>query len=244
MPMKALFQCDHCGMKRVLGGNITKAVTMMEKLGWRVGATVACEACVSSGRADFTTDRPTGVEATTSVTASPAATVTPRVNDSRAVTEVHSDGSCIGANPGYGGWAWSTGVTKENGYPAHHPSTNQQMEIKAATEALRNTSDPVLLVSDSRYVIDCIEKRWYIGWLRRGWKTAAGEPVKNQEYWQDLVEQLQRHPNLHTKWVKGHNGEPLNEEVDTLAREAAEANRRDRGGEVAKPKKRAAAKKA
>lgn len=204
MPMTAIFICDICGGKKALQGNIANAIAAMEKRGWLAGKVVTCPKClvVSSDE----------------------------VPAPDKVTEVFSDGSCVGSNPGHGGWAWATATEGKNGYSATYPTTNQRMEIKAAVEALKAHQDPVRLYTDSRYVADCVNKRWYQGWLRKNWKTSGGEAVKNQDLWEDLVGQLSRHPNLVVEWVKGHADNELNNKADELARTAAFEGKKLHGG--------------
>lgn len=137
------------------------------------------------------------------------------------VTEVFSDGSCVGSNPGHGGWAWATATSGASGYSEVYPTTNQRMEIQAAMEALKSHQDPVHLYTDSRYVADCVNKKWYVGWKKKGWRTSNGDPVKNQDLWDDLVTALADHPNLVVEWVKGHADNVLNNKADELARAAA-----------------------
>lgn len=91
------------------------------------------------------------------------------------------------------------------------------MELTAAIEALRTLKgrQQVLLYTDSRYLMDGI-RNWLPGWKRRGWKTAARKPVKNQDLWQALDEAAARH-DVTWKWVRGHSGHEGNEEADRLA---------------------------
>lgn len=91
------------------------------------------------------------------------------------------------------------------------------MELQAAIEALNalNGERKVTLYTDSKYVMDGIND-WLPGWKKRGWKTAAKKPVKNQDLWQQLDAATERH-DITWKWVKGHNGNPGNEEADELA---------------------------
>ena len=98
---------------------------------------------------------------------------------------VFTDGACSG-NPGPGGWAWALSTTEfASGHEA--PSTNQRMEIRAALEAVRSLSGPLLVVSDSTYVVNCFRDRWYAGWMARGWTTSAKKPVANRDLWEPLV---------------------------------------------------------
>ena len=140
------------------------------------------------------------------------------------VVEIYSDGSCLG-NPGPGGWGallrWRGHERELSGSQAE--TTNNRMELTAAIEALTALKKPskVILTTDSRYVIQGINQ-WMPNWVAKGWKTASKQPVKNQDLWQALYEQVGRH-DIEWQWVKGHDGHLENERVDELARLAAEA---------------------
>jgi ribonuclease HI len=102
-----------------------------------------------------------------------------------------------------------------------HAVTNNRMELRAVLEALDGlpAGGVVEVVSDSRYVVDALT-RWIHGWRRKGWRTAAGEPVLNR----DLIEALDarsRDLTVRYGWVRGHDGHPVNEIVDALAQAAA-----------------------
>jgi ribonuclease HI len=140
-------------------------------------------------------------------------------------TEVtlYSDGCALG-NPGPGGWAAILeykGVEKEvtGGEPM---ATNNQAEMKAVIAGLKALKKPckVKVVSDSQYVIKGMTE-WVQGWQRRGWRNAAGEPVKNKELWEELLEAARPH-TITWQWVKGHAGHHFNERCDQLAKAAAE----------------------
>ncbi len=96
-------------------------------------------------------------------------------------------------------------------------TTNNRMELMAAIEALRQLRSRcrVELYTDSQYVRKGITE-WIEGWKRRGWKNAAGKPVKNQDLWQLLDDLTQKH-EVHWHWVRGHSGHALNERADELA---------------------------
>ena len=96
-------------------------------------------------------------------------------------------------------------------------TTNNRMELMAAIEALRQLRSRcrVELYTDSQYVRKGITE-WIEGWKRRGWKNAAGKPVKNQDLWQLLDDLTQKH-EVHWHWVRGHSGHTLNERADELA---------------------------
>ncbi|MCP1362191.1 ribonuclease HI, partial [Halomonas sp. BBD45] len=102
-------------------------------------------------------------------------------------------------------------------------TTNNRMELMAAIMALRELKRPcrVELYTDSQYVRKGITE-WIHGWQKRGWKTAAKQPVKNAELWRELLAETRKH-ELNWHWVKGHSGHPGNERADTLANEAIDA---------------------
>jgi ribonuclease HI len=102
-------------------------------------------------------------------------------------------------------------------------TTNNQMELMAAIQALETLSRAcaVDLYTDSTYVQKGM-KEWLANWRKRGWKTAAGKPVKNADLWRRLDAAAQRHQVV-WHWVKGHAGHPGNEAADRLANEAMDA---------------------
>ena len=142
---------------------------------------------------------------------------------------VYTDGSCLG-NPGPGGWAWAvTGGPFASG--AEPETTNQRMEITAVLRALEATDGPVLVMSDSTYVVNCFKDRWWEGWRRRAWRNTAGKPVANRDLWEPLLQAvLDRGRLVRFTWVKGHSGDPMNDRVDLLALEAATTQRAASGG--------------
>ena len=136
--------------------------------------------------------------------------------------EIHTDGACLG-NPGPGGWAALLrykGHERELAGGEGH-TTNNRMELMAAIMGLETLTEPcrIMLQTDSQYVRQGITE-WMSGWVRRNWKTAGGDPVKNRDLWERLHAATQRH-QIEWRWVKGHNGDPDNERVDQLARDAA-----------------------
>ncbi|WP_038052498.1 ribonuclease HI [Thermomonas fusca] len=141
------------------------------------------------------------------------------MSPARKHVDIHTDGACLG-NPGPGGWAallcWR-GVERElSGGEA--ATTNNRMELMAAIAALETLKEPcnVVLTTDSQYVRQGITE-WMAGWIRRGWKTSGGDPVKNRDLWERLHAAASRHA-VDWRWVKGHAGHPENERVDQLAR--------------------------
>jgi ribonuclease HI len=132
---------------------------------------------------------------------------------------IFTDGACSG-NPGPGGWGAVmnyNGTVKEL-HGGQLATTNNQMELRAAIEALNALKRPceVEMHVDSQYVKDGITK-WIHGWKKNGWKTADKKPVKNVELWQALDDAITRH-EISWHWVKGHAGHPENERADELAR--------------------------
>lgn len=135
---------------------------------------------------------------------------------------VYTDGACSG-NPGPGGWGaileYNGHVKELSGGEAR--TTNQRMEIVAALEALKHLKEPchVVVHSDSAYVINCFQQKWYINWRRNGWKNSKGDPVQNRDLWEALLSEVDKH-QVEFRKVKGHAGVELNERCDQLARDA------------------------
>ncbi len=135
--------------------------------------------------------------------------------------EIYTDGACRG-NPGPGGWAALLRYkdSEKTLHGAEAQTTNNRMELMAAIMALESLkrSCRIHLTTDSEYVKKGILE-WLPGWKRRGWKTAAKQPVKNVDLWQRLEAAAGRH-EVEWHWVRGHNGHPENERVDRLAVQA------------------------
>ena len=132
--------------------------------------------------------------------------------------EIYTDGACRG-NPGPGGWGvlLIAGEHRKTLHGGEPETTNNRMELTAAIEALNalRSHSRVTLYTDSKYVMDGI-REWMPNWKKRGWKTAARKPVKNQDLWQALDAAVERH-EIDWKWVRGHTGDPGNEAADALA---------------------------
>lgn len=142
-------------------------------------------------------------------------------------TVVYTDGACSG-NPGPGGWAWAVpGGRFASGAKAH--TTNQQMEIAAALDAVRSLAGPLEVVSDSTYVVNCFRDGWWKGWLARGWKNSSGKPVANRDLWEPLIDLYRSRGDVTFRWVKGHGTDPMNIQVDLLAVQAAATQRGESG---------------
>ena len=137
---------------------------------------------------------------------------------------IYTDGACIG-NPGKGGWAaiiLNDGGERIVLSGAEDFTTNNKMELTATIKALKYLKDKsnITIFTDSKYVIDGINN-WILKWKHNNWKTANKKEVKNKEFWLDLYECISFH-SVKWKWVKGHSGDVLNEEVDKIARDEAE----------------------
>jgi ribonuclease HI len=205
--------CRVCSGPVSPGEEIAKA-----PLGW------AHTACAASGGAEPAADGglfedadapapvPAGKVAATPARSRPAR---PDMAAPAGALEVWTDGACSG-NPGPGGWAWATrdGRTGSGGAT---PTTNQRMEIQAALEAVRTLQGPLVVVSDSTYVVNCFRDAWWKGWLARGWVNSARKPVANRDLWEPLVTLVDERGDVSFRWVKGHSGDEMNDLVDRLA---------------------------
>ena len=138
-----------------------------------------------------------------------------------ARVSIWTDGACSG-NPGPGGWGC---IVEQDGQRNEYSggeatTTNNRMELQALIEGLRRVpaGTRVQIVTDSEYLAKGITS-WLSGWVRKGWVSSTGAPVKNQGHWQELLDLLQKHPH-EVEWVRGHQGHPENERCDQLARAA------------------------
>lgn len=133
--------------------------------------------------------------------------------------EMFTDGACSG-NPGPGGWGTIlryNGVEKElSGGEAQ--TTNNRMELTAVISGLCALKEPceVIITSDSKYVIDSIEKGWAVSWRANGWRKKDKSPALNPDLWERLLRLLEIH-RVSFVWIKGHNGHPENERCDKMA---------------------------
>ena len=136
--------------------------------------------------------------------------------------KIYTDGSCIG-NPGNGGWAAiiikDGKKTKIKGSKKN--TTNNQMELLASIKALKKIpkGSKVQIFTDSKYVKSGITE-WIHNWKKNGWKNANKQPVKNKELWTEL-DLLSNEFEIKWSWVNGHSTDKLNNEVDLIARDAA-----------------------
>ena len=136
--------------------------------------------------------------------------------------KIYTDGSCLG-NPGNGGWAAIIIDDKKKIQikGSKKDTTNNQMELLAPIKALKKIpkGSSVQIFTDSKYVKSGITE-WIHNWKKNGWKTASKQPVKNKELWTEL-DLMTSEFKIKWSWVKGHSTDKLNNEVDLIAREAA-----------------------
>ena len=136
--------------------------------------------------------------------------------------KIWTDGSCLG-NPGPGGWAFiatdGKNIAQRSG--GEKDTTNNRMELMAVLRALTaaHRHSEVEIHTDSQYVKNGMQT-WIKNWRKNNWRTADKKPVKNQDLWQPLDE-IASKMKIHWIWVRGHNGNELNEMCDELARTAA-----------------------
>ena len=132
---------------------------------------------------------------------------------------IYTDGACSG-NPGPGGW----GAILE--YMGHEKelsggeksTTNNRMELTAVIKALEALKEPCIveLYSDSKYVIDALQKGWAVSWRKRGWIKSDKKPALNPDLWETLLTLTEKH-DVRCHWVKGHASNPKNNRCDELA---------------------------
>lgn len=145
--------------------------------------------------------------------------------------KIYTDGACSG-NPGKGGYGTILIAQDDNGTThkkelteGFKVTTNNRMELLAAIvglEALKKPCD-VELTSDSKYLVDAFNQKWVDGWIKKGWKGANKQPVKNQDLWKRLLKAKEPH-NVKFIWVKGHAGHEFNERCDEMAVNSANSD--------------------
>ena len=145
--------------------------------------------------------------------------------------EVYTDGACSG-NPGPGGYGLvlRSGNSDVKMWGSEEMTTNNRMELRAVVEGLRYalliSSDErkvISIFSDSAYIVHAINQGWVLFWKSNDWKKKDGEEVKNKDLWEKLVyliDKSRKRGIVHFVKVKGHNGNPLNELADSLAKMA------------------------
>lgn len=132
---------------------------------------------------------------------------------------LYSDGACSG-NPGPGGYGAVikfSDITKTYSRGFEY-TTNNRMELMGVIEPLESIKEPheIHIITDSKYVVDAINKKWLDGWTRRQWKTSSKKKAKNIDLWKRFLVLLDKHA-ITIEWVKGHNSHPQNDYCDQLA---------------------------
>ena len=132
---------------------------------------------------------------------------------------IYTDGACSG-NPGPGGWGAIlsyNGIEKELS-GGEKQTTNNRMELTGVISALSALKEPCIveLWSDSKYVIDALEKGWAQGWRKRGWVKSDKKPALNPDLWEQLLDLTAKH-EMHYHWVKGHEDNEKNNRCDQMA---------------------------
>ncbi|MEK7315277.1 MAG: ribonuclease HI [Candidatus Eisenbacteria bacterium] len=132
---------------------------------------------------------------------------------------IYTDGACSG-NPGPGGWAaiLVSGAQRKELAQGYRLTTNNRMELRAVIEGLRalKSRSRVILWSDSKYVVESVEKGWARNWRRNGWRKADKKPALNADLWEQLLNLLDQH-QVRFHWLRGHDGHEENERADQLA---------------------------
>lgn len=145
---------------------------------------------------------------------------------------IYTDGAARGNPDGPGGYGAVLQFVDSKGHlhqkemsQGYKKTTNNRMELMAVIRALEALTKPcdVDLYSDSQYVVKAFNDHWIDGWLKRGWKNASKQPVKNVDLWKALLAAKKPH-NVTFHWVKGHAGQDMNERCDTLATTAADGS--------------------
>ena len=148
--------------------------------------------------------------------------------------EIYTDGAARGNPDGPGGYGCILRYTDPKGTlherelsKGYEKTTNNRMELMAAIAGLEALIRPcsVVLYSDSQYLVRAFNEHWIDGWIKKGWKRGKNEEVKNTDLWQRLLEAKKPH-QVAFVWVRGHDGNPLNERCDRLATAAADAMRK------------------
>lgn len=144
--------------------------------------------------------------------------------------EIYTDGAARGNPDGPGGYGAVLLYTDAKGERhtkelscGYRKTTNNRMELMAAIAALEELRIPcdVTLYSDSQYLVNAFNQHWIDGWIRKGWKRGKNEPVKNVDLWKRLLAAMRPH-DVRFIWVRGHDGDELNERCDQLATAAAD----------------------
>lgn len=145
---------------------------------------------------------------------------------------IYTDGACSNnqSNQNFGGFGavliYNEHVKKI--YGGQKNTTNNIMELTAIIESLKTLKTnkiPVHVFSDSAYIVNCINSKWYVNWRKNGWKTSKKTPVENRALWEELLSLIENLQSFEISKVKGHAGDKYNEMADELARKGAEEAR-------------------
>jgi len=145
---------------------------------------------------------------------------------------IYTDGAARGNPDGPGGYGAILAYTDSKGVlherelsQGYIRTTNNRMELMAAIAALEALTKPceVELWSDSQYLVNAFNQHWIDNWIAKGWMRTKSEPVKNTDLWKRLLEAARPH-SISWNWVRGHNGDPMNERCDALATAAADSD--------------------
>ena len=138
--------------------------------------------------------------------------------------KIYTDGACSG-NPGKGGYGTILRATDDSGKvhekeltAGYKTTTNNRMELMAVIVGLEALKKPceVEITSDSKYVVDAFNQNWIDGWVKKGWRSANKQPVKNKDLWERLLKAKEPH-SVKFIWIKGHAGHEFNERCDKMA---------------------------
>jgi ribonuclease HI len=146
------------------------------------------------------------------------------------MVEIYADGACRGngKKQNKGGWAaliCFNGTCQEY-CGAERNTTNQRMELQAVIQGIRRAHEHfpaetlITVLTDSMYVVKCIQDHWWLNWVNNGWKNAKGQPVANRDLWESLLAATEAFTLVRWQYVKGHAGHPMNERADALATRA------------------------
>lgn len=147
---------------------------------------------------------------------------------------VYTDGGYRGE---IGGWGWWNADTKESAYDHAYDTTNQRMELQAAIDAMETyiDDDDLTIVSDSAYLVNTMTNKWYVRWMKNGWRNVKGEAVANQDQWARLAQLIDTNPEIRFEKVKGHSGDEGNEMADKMATKAIVKEQMKRSSPPANP---------
>jgi len=139
--------------------------------------------------------------------------------------KLFTDGGC--RKNGIGGWGvvFVCGDVVKEVYGGTTNTTNNKMELTAVIEALKRVKRrdiPIEVYSDSAYIVNCFNDKWYVKWRRNGWINSRGQPVENKDLWEELINLVESFDNIEFVKVKGHSGVEFNERADQLANQGIE----------------------